>query len=235
MPAEAAESASSAEEVTETHEPELAEMAASSDWLPAEFSEDTQLVETLSAVEKQFAKRIDTIKAQQNQVIVVLDEITDTDETFVDQLLSDLPIVLLDPRTMRQLQKLSPDGWQSFGHDLANTGGASQEVPLSPWYKIASEKYQAAKTLNQQSIPGALDLLSAAVCAKISAITQKEELISADDASLELYTNPAILEELTSEEIGIFVKVFNLSRLNTAVPDAVTDTLLTELEKSLAQ
>ncbi len=234
VPATAPEVSAQPNVPSETQETEQVEIAVRSDWLSEDLSEDTQLIETLGAVEKQFAKRIDTIKAQQNQVIVVLDQITDSDEAFADQLLSDIPIVLLDPRTMRQLQKLSPDGWQSFGNNLAGNAGAMQEVPVSPWHKIASDKYQAAKTLSQQAIPGALDLLSAAVCAKISAIAQREELISVDNASLELYTNAAILEELSSEEIGLFIKVFNLSRLNTPVPDALTDTLLTELENSLA-
>lgn len=213
--------------------PEIADTTVKSKWLPEALADDFQLVATLGAVEKQFTKRIDTIKAQQNQIIVVLDEITDSDEAFAEQLLIDIPIVLLDPRTMRQLQKLNPDGWQSFGNDIVSNAESQSEEPLSPWHKIATDKYLAAKTLTQQGIPGTLDLLSAAVCAKISAIALKDELISVDNASLELYTNAAILEKLTPEEIGHFIKVFNLSRLNTPIPDALTHNLLLELESSM--
>lgn len=219
---------------TQQQESEMADVAVKSQWLSEELSSDSLLVEILGAVEKQFAKRIDSVKAQPNQIILVLDEITDSDEAFTDQLNSDIPIVLLDPRSMRQLQKLSPNGWQSFSDNLAHATNSQPQKQTSPWHKIASDKYLAAKILNQQSISGALDLLSAAVCAKISAIAHKDELISVDKASLELYTNAEILEKLTSEEIGNFIKVFNLSRLNTPIPDALIDTLLTELESSFA-
>lgn len=229
------ETSTVSDDITTTREPEaqLAGLSAKSQWLPNSMSEDTQLLEILGGIEKQFAKRIDTIKAQQNQIIVVLDEIADSDEAFAEQLQSDITIVLLDPRSMRQLQKLSPDGWQSFGNDLAQSADSPSKEQHNPWHNIANDKYLAAKTLSQQGIAGALDILSAAVCAKISAIAQKEELLSTDNASLELFTNASILEELTSEEIGQFIKVFNLSRLNTPIPAVLINTLLTELETSL--
>ena len=228
MPGE--EQGTSAQDLPVTPEQAPAEAPVTSAWLPDELTGEPQLEQLLVAVERQFAQRIDSIKAQQNQIIVVLDNITDADETFADQLQSDIPIVLLDPRSMRQLRKLNTDGWPSVSDSALQRADKQTEKQRSPWYQIANDKFQAAKLLNQQGVAGVLDLLSAAICAKISAIAEIKELITVDTASLELYTNTTLLEALSAQETECFIKVFNLSRLNTLIPTSLIDTLLTELE-----
>lgn len=195
-------------------------------WLPKELEDDSELEQIILQVETQFSGRIESIKARKDQIIVVLLHITDEDEDFTESLDSHIPVALVDTRSLRQLQKLAPEGWSA----ITTPTEAPQKPVENPWHKTATDKLQTAKLLQQQGLSGVMDLLSAAICAKITAILEQQEQCPQDQACLALYTDTALLEKLSASDIATFNTVFNLSKLNTDIPAALQEALIVELE-----
>jgi len=227
----------------------------------AEPKYDNGVEQIIVALEKQFANRIERINARKDQVIVVLDQINDEDEIFVENLAdaphgAEIPVALIEQRSMRQLQKLSPENWQENSKESEQKSALKPEylqaeqsaeqnseqnknqnadshphrTQTNPWHSIAADKLQTARLLHQQVLSGAMDMLSASACAKISALVNANEQITPENASLALYTNEQLLELLTLDQVATLTKVFNLSRINSEVPAALTATLLDEFQ-----
>lgn len=193
-------------------------------------AEDQQLKIVINALQRHFAARIEQILGKRGSLLVVLDQLNDEDENFINQLDSPVPIALIDTRNLKQLQKLQA---LSPLQDL-------QQIPLStepnvlenPWFKQAHQKLAAAKLLQQHGQVGSLDMLIGATCAQLTAWSEKPTLLTVENACLSLYTDSKLQEKLCNKDSLAISRLFSLREVGS-LPEPLLLQLIDEVESLL--
>jgi superfamily II DNA or RNA helicase len=189
--------------------------------------DDQRIKQVISQLSFRFAGRIEQMLGKGGDLLVILDQLNNEDSAFIDSLDSPISVAAIDLANLRQLQKLGGLSPLNLLKELPLT--ATAQVRLNPWLKQAQDKLAAAKLLHQHAQTGSLDLLVAAVCAKLTSLAEKNHLLSAEDACVCLYTDHKLQQKLNAEQVASIGRLLSL-RANAALPASLLLQLLNDVE-----
>jgi hypothetical protein len=189
--------------------------------------DDHRIKQVISQLSYRFYGRIEQILGKEGDLLVILDQLNNEDSAFIDSLDSPISVAVIDIANLRQLKKLGGLSPLSLLRELPVTAGA--QVRLDPWLKQARDKLVSAKLLHQHAQTGSLDLLVAAVCAKLTSLAEKKHLLSAEEACVCVYTELKLQQKLNAEQVASIGRLLSL-RANAALPAYLLLQLLNDVE-----
>ena len=178
-------------------------------------------------IQQSFGRHIDQILVKEGGLLVIIDQLTEQAETFVDQLTSPVPIALIDLKTLRMLERLGDGSPISGAQPLT-------QAPETPWLTRARQQLAAAHILMEQELDtGVIELLCSAATALITYKAELSQLISTEEASVWIYNQGLQQQPLMPEEVMVLAKIFSL-RLSINIPTPLLQQSLDDLEQLLA-
>jgi superfamily II DNA or RNA helicase len=182
--------------------------------------DDTAAVEDslrtcILALQRHFGVRVERILGSGGGLLVVLDQVSDVDDQQAAQLGGEVPVALLDPRTLRSLQRL---GATSPLHDAkpyydAQEAAEERDEQVPRLLVLAREKLQAAEVLLEQGMTNVpLELLLTAVLNTAAARGGLERAPKAMDAGVWVYAEAVPNGWLGQEEAALVMRAVALAQ-----------------------
>ena len=184
----------------------------------AETEEDGQIRQLIEKIQTTFNTRIVRILGSGGGLLVVVNQPSDTDEESAQSLSEpDVPVVVIDSRTLAGLQRLGAASPIAESRLLFEPEVEDRKT-LNPLLKTAEAKLRSAEILlEQQATAGVMDLLASSMLAKAAAMAGLTQVPAADTAAIWLYSEVLPQQLLTQEQVAAIVRALSLSQ-NQAVP-----------------
>ena len=182
-----------------------------------ETEEDGLIRQLIAKIQDVFNTRIVRILGSGGGLLVVVNRQNDDDEAAA-QVLSeaDVPVVVIDSRTLSSLQRLGAASPVAESRLLFEPE-AGHKAP-NPLLKLAEAKLRSAEILlEQQATAGVMDLLASSMLAMAAALAGLSQIPAADTAVLWLYTDVLPQQLLTQDQAAAIVRALSLSQ-TPAVP-----------------
>jgi superfamily II DNA or RNA helicase len=229
-------------EPAETMKAAMADAVADSDDLesivretPPFVEEDNeQLRHLIEKVQQIFNTRIERVLGSGGGLLVVVNQIDDTDEQSVQDLSQpELPVAAIDARTWRSLQRLGAASPLAEARTFIETtpleGTQPETKPENPLLKTAQEKFRSAEVLiQQQCTAGVMDLLASALLLKLAGLNGQTQAPTAGTAAVWLYSEIVPEQLLSQEQAGVVMRIISLS-LGPEVPEALIEESLADV------
>ncbi|MBU2568764.1 MAG: DEAD/DEAH box helicase [Gammaproteobacteria bacterium] len=195
----------------------------------SEDESDSAIRQLIVNIQNCFGTRIERILGAGGGLLVVLNAVDDADEDNARNLSEpDVPVALIDRRTLAGLQRLGAASPVAQTEVLFEPD-ESEAAQVNPLHQTAEDKLKSAELLwAQHANAGVMDLLTAALLAKASAIGGKSQTPPADQATVWLYGELLPQQRVTQEQAAVFARVFSLSQA-PSVPDALIEQCLTDV------
>ena len=183
-----------------------------------EVEDEGQIRQLIEKIQSTFNTRIVRILGSGGGLLVVVNQPNDADEESAQALSEpDVPVVVIDSRTLAGLQRLGAASPVAESRLLFEPDVKNQQTQ-NPLFKLAEAKLRSAEILlEQQSTAGVMDLLASSLLANASAIAGLRHVPAADTAVLWLYSDVLPQQLLTQEQVTAIVRALSLSQ-NQAVP-----------------
>jgi superfamily II DNA or RNA helicase len=187
-----------------------------------------QIRQLIAKIQTTFNSRIVRILGSGGGLLVVVDQQNDADEESAQYLSEpDVPVVVIDSRTLAGLQRLGAASPVAESRLLFEPEVKDQKS-INPLLKSAEAKLRSAEILlEQQSTAGVMDLLASSMLAMAAANAGLTQVPAADTAVLWLYTEVLPQQLLTQEQAAAIVRALSLSQ-NQAVPVNLIEQSLTD-------
>jgi len=181
---------------------------------------------SIEAVQEAFGPRVERILGSGGGLLVVMDRVDDETDRVAREISGEVPVALIDPRTLSGLQRLgaaSPVGDTQTYFDAAAAGGERKGTRMAV---LAREKLKAAEVLmGQQCLSAATELLNSASLAAAAARAEVEQPPSPQEAGVWLYGEALPKGWLTQEQAGLVMRGVALAQA-PAVPEPLLQELL---------
>ncbi len=183
-----------------------------------ESEDDGQIRQLIEKIQTTFNTRIVRILGSGGGLLVVVNQPNDADEESAHYLSEpDVPVVVIDSRTLAGLQRLGAASPVAESRLLFEPEVQSQKA-IKPLLKSAEAKLRSAEILlEQQATAGVMELLASSMLAMAAAIAGLTQVPAADTAVLWLYSEVLPQQLLTQEQVAAIVRALSLSQ-NQAVP-----------------
>ncbi len=183
-----------------------------------EAEDEGQIRQLIEKIQSTFNTRIVRILASGGGLLVVVNQQNDADEESAQHLSEpDVPVVVIDSRTLAGLQRLGAAAPVAEARLLFEPEVQSRKT-INPLLKSAEAKLRSAEILlEQQSTAGVMDLLASSMLALAAANAGLTQTPAADTAVIWLYSEVLPQQLLTQEQVAAIVRVLSLSQ-NQAVP-----------------
>jgi len=183
-----------------------------------EAEDDGQIRQLIEKIQSTFNTRIERILGSGGGLLVVVNQQNDSDEESAHYLSEpDVPVVVIDSRTLAGLQRLGAVSPVAESRLLFEPDVKDQKT-ISPLLKSAEAKLRSAEILlEQQATAGVMDLLASSMLAMAAAIAGLTQVPAADSAVLWLYSEALPQQLLSQEQAAAIVRALSLSQ-NQAVP-----------------
>lgn len=184
----------------------------------AETEDDGQIRQLIAKIQTTFNSRIVRILGSGGGLLVVVNQANDADEESAQSLSEpDVPVVVIDSRTLAGLQRLGVASPVAESRLLFEPDVKGQKTQ-NPLHEIAEAKLRSAEILlEQQATAGVMDLLASSMLAMAAAIARLEQVPAADTAAIWLYSEVLPKQLLSQEQVSAIVMALSLSR-NQEVP-----------------
>lgn len=183
------------------------------------------------AIQRHFGLRVERILGSGGGLLVVLDQVSDADDQQAAQLGGDIPVALLDPRTLRSLQRLgaaSPLKDAQPYYDAATTVEA-EEPPVPRLLLKAQEKFRAAELLLEQGMTNVpLELLLETVLNTAAARGNLERAPKAAQAGVWVYAEAVPNGWLSHQEAALVMRSIALAQA-LELPTSLLEQLLEDV------
>ena len=178
-----------------------------------ETEEDDQIRQLIEKIQRTFNTRIVRILGSGGGLLVVVNQPDDTDEESAQTLSEpDVPVVVIDSRTLAGLQRLGAAS-PVTGSRLLFEPEVKSLKTLNPLVVMAEAKLRSAEILMElQASAGVMDLLAASMLANAAAITGLVHVPAADTAVLWLYSDVLPQQLLTQDQVTAIVRALSLSQ-----------------------
>jgi superfamily II DNA or RNA helicase len=187
---------------------------------------------SILAIQRHFGRRVERVLGSGGGLLVVLDQVSDEDDQHAAQLGSEIPVALLDPRTLRSLQRLgaaSPVKDAKLYYDAAEVVDEAPEPPVPRLLLLAQEKLQAAEILLEQGMGNiAAELLLTALLNAAAARGELEQPPSVAEAGVWIYAQALPNGWLDQEEAGTVIRVLALAQA-PSLPEVLLGQLLDDV------
>lgn len=197
--------------------------------------EDARIKLVIEKIQIVFGERIERILAKGGGLLVVVQQWQDTDERNAQDLsVADMPVAVIDARTLRSLQRLGNASPLAETKTLFETG-TSETAPENPLLTMAAQKLRSAEVLlEQQCSSGVMDLLALALLLKVAALNGQSQAPALATAAVWLYSEILPQQLLTPEQAALVLRVVSLSQ-SPDLPEALIAQALTDVCELFAQ
>jgi superfamily II DNA or RNA helicase len=196
---------------------------------PADTAVEEAIRRAIEAIQEAFGPRIERILGSGGGLLVVMDRVDEGADRTARQLSGEIPVALIDPRTLKGLERLgaaSPVAETRTYFDAAEAGG---EQAGSRMAALARERLKAAEVLiGQQCLSGATELLNSASLAAAAARAELEQPPSPQEAGVWLYGEALPKGWLSQDQAGLVMRAVALAQA-PAVPETLLQELLGEV------
>jgi len=178
-------------------------------------------------------------------LLVVLDQVTEADDAAIAGLPDQVPIALIDRRTLAGLSRLGTASpladaepvfeplFEPLGGEPESALAAPVEHPLA---RKAAEHLKAARLLLQQACPGAaLDLLLGALLASAAQRTGRDQPPAVKEAGIWLYAEALPAQALDQSDAALLMRALALGQGGDAVPEPLLTSLADDTAAFLEQ
>ncbi len=184
----------------------------------AEAEDEGQIRQLIEKIQTAFNSRLVRILGSGGGLLVVVNQLNDADEESAHYLSEpDLPVVVIDSRTLAGLQRLGAASPVAESLLLFEPE-AKEKQTINPLLKSAEAKLRSAEILlEQQSTAGVMDLLASSMLAMAGAIAGLTQIPATDTAAVWLYSEVLPQQLLTQEQVASIVRALSLSQ-NQGLP-----------------
>ncbi|MDD5319588.1 MAG: SNF2-related protein [Methylococcales bacterium] len=184
----------------------------------AETEDNRQIRQLIEKIQTTFNTRIVRILGSGGGLLVVVDRQNDADEESAQSLSEpDVPVVVIDSRTLAGLQRLGAASPVADSRLLFEPEVKDQKT-INPLLKAAEAKLHSAEILlEQQATVGVMDLLASSMLAMAAALAGLTRVPAAESAAIWLYSEVLPQQLLTQEQVAAIVRALSLSQ-NQALP-----------------
>ncbi|MGB1256149.1 MAG: hypothetical protein ACPG51_09790, partial [Thiolinea sp.] len=189
---------------------------------------ENRLRHCIVQLQELFGSRIERVLGSGGGLLVILDQVTTRDDWQLEEHNLGVPVALLDPRTLRSLQKLGDNSPLKEASPLYDVAEEPAEPQISRLQQLAQEKLQAAEVLMEQGIFSVT--LNMLVNALLQAAAAKAELAHApaeNEAAIWLYGEAIPNGWLDQEQAGLISQALALAQAPD-VPLAMLEGLLND-------
>ena len=167
-----------------------------------ESEDDGRIRQLIEKIQAAFNTRIMRIVGSGGGLLVVVDQQSDADEASAQDLSEpDVPVVVIDSRTLSGLQRLGAASPVAESRLLFEPEVKAKET-IHPLLKLAEAKLRSAEILlEQQCTAGVMDLLASSLLALAAAKAGLTQVPAADTAVIWLY-NEVLPEQLLTSGTG---------------------------------
>ena len=188
----------------------------------------------IADLQAHFGPRIRRMLGASGSLCLVLDRVDDEDDALAAELCPELPVALIDPRTLRSLQRLGSASPLADAPDLM--AGSEPEPPASepPLLRKARERLQAARDLIPAGQSGvAAELLRDALLAAVSHQAGLERPPAASEAGVWAYAEGVPQGWLDADTAALVMRAVALAQGSVTIPEALLIDLAGEVEAVL--
>ncbi len=193
---------------------------------PEESETTPALALCLASLQRELGPRIERVLGTGGRLLVVLDRVDEAAADLAERLSETLPVALVDPLTLRGLQRLGEDF--PFAAGRVHYDAASQPAPAgpSPLRRQAEERLRAAGLLLEQGSRGpAVELLLAAMLAAAADLAGETAAPAPRQAGVWLHGEVLPKGLLSADQAAVLMRALALVQA-PELPDALVGSLL---------
>jgi len=184
--------------------------------------QDDAINQCVTKLQQNLGSRLEKISAGEGGFLVVVSNLNSSDEQLADSLSQDIPVVIIDHRTMNGLLRL---GHSSPVATATKTLFELEETIESPLLELSRRKLKSAEILiEQQCYADAMGLLGAAMLNHIAGNAGLTQAPIADQAAVWLYGEAITQGIVNNEQITAILRAMSLAQA-----DNIPETLLFEV------
>ena len=185
----------------------------------------------IEELQNAFGPRIERIIGSGGGLLAVLDLVNGEDDRFAADLSAEVPVAVIDQRTLSSLERLgagSPLADSHTYYDAAQNRDESKKT--SRLAALAAEKLKAAQVLVEQQCPdSAVELLLSALLAAASDRAGLDHSITSRDAGVWIYGEALPKGILNQDETALVMRGITLAQ-SQSVPENLITQLIDDVE-----
>ncbi|AGA33388.1 SNF2-related protein [Thioalkalivibrio nitratireducens DSM 14787] len=201
---------------------------------------DAAVRDCIVAMQREFGARIERILGQRGQadggiqagLVLVLDHVDEQDDRAIAGLSGDIPVALIDRRTLSSLHRLGAASPLAGAEPVYAPEEAKPARPaVHPLARKATENLAAARLLLQQGSAGpALDLLLGALLAAAALRTGRNDAPTPQQAGVWLYGEALPSGQIDPTDAAVLMQALALAQAGDSVPEALLGGMLIAAE-----
>jgi hypothetical protein len=197
-------------------------------------TENKQVSALVTKIQTAFSPRIERVLASGGGLLVVVNQVAQNDDVVAQELSeAELPVVIIDARTLSSLQRLGASSPVADAKILVEE--ENQQDETNPLVKIALDKLRSAEVLvNQQCYAGVMDILATTMLTVATYASDQKQIPTLEKATVWLYSDILPKQIMTVEQVGAIVRVISLSQ-NIDVPETLIEQALSDTQSLTAQ
>ena len=196
---------------------------------------ENQLRHCIVQLQELFGNRIERILGSGGGLLVILDQVTTQDDWQLEEQSMGVSVALLDPRTLRSLQKLGDHSPVQGASTLYDVAEKSTEPEVPRLQQLAQDKLQAAEVLMEQGIYNmALNMLGNALLQAAAARAEQAHAPAEHEAAVWLYGEAIPNGWLDQEQAGLISQALALGQA-PEVPEAILEGLFVGARKFVGE
>ena len=203
--------------------------------LPAVPGRSAQVQACLERLQSRFGPRIQRILGARGSLCVVLDRVDDADDAFAAELPAEIPVALIDPRTLRSLERLGAASPLAEAETLLAPDQSSAEAGEPALLRQAQRRLEAARALLTAGQSGvAAELLRDALLAAAAHRAGRAEPLDHQQAGIWLYGEALPSGALDQSDAATLMGAIALAQGGDAIPPALVVTLAASTEEYIS-
>jgi superfamily II DNA or RNA helicase len=197
---------------------------------PSEPGVEGEIRRTILALQDAFGPRIERILGSGGGLLVVMDQVDEAADRTAAGLSDQVPVALIDPRTLGGLRRLGTASPVAEARTLFEAAAGAQPPHEPRLLRQAREKLEGAEVLIRQACPApAMDLLLAALLAAAAQRAGQEIPPAPAQAGVWLYGEALPKGALDQEQAGLVMRAMALAQGGAAVPEPLIQGLAADV------
>ncbi len=192
---------------------------------------DQAVTQCVKEIQREFGPRIERILGAGGGVMVVLDYVDPRDDEFVRELSDQVPVAVIDQRTLSGLERLSGASPVTSARVIYEPEDQNKsDGSTSRLARVAEEKFRAAAILvEQQCMEGAVELLLSSLLAAAGARADLDTPPSPETAGVWLYEKAVPSGIVDQDEAALIMRAMALAQA-PSVPEGLLRELVDDVD-----
>ncbi len=191
-----------------------------------EVFEDEQVRFCIERLQNKVGSRIERIMGAKGALLVIMEPISEEDETLAIELSRTVPVALMTPGVLAGLQRLGEASPVMGMKTLIEQQSDPLKPRVSPLILQAKEKLTAVETLlENDSITVCLELVASAMVAALAAATDEIKPPELTDAAVWIYSELLPREIISNDQASSVVQAISMKNASNLPKELVTKAL----------